>query len=94
MYTATLSIVSVRSKGDEVRASDSTDNSCHWSGISMIPTSPTDVSQDAEPEPGATVKSLVKSFDTVGQSEHLNRTQTLAQTVKPTQQRTAGEICT
>uniref|UniRef100_A0A3Q3VVI6 Cytospin-A n=1 Tax=Mola mola TaxID=94237 RepID=A0A3Q3VVI6_MOLML len=52
---------------DEVRASDSTDNSRHWSGISMIPTSPTDVSQDAEPEPGATVKSLVKSFDTVGQ---------------------------
>ncbi|XP_071316795.1 cytospin-B isoform X2 [Trachinotus anak] len=57
----------VRSQGDEVRVSDS-DNSRHWCGISMIPTSPADASGDAESEPGATVKSLIKSFDTVGQS--------------------------
>uniref|UniRef100_A0A3B5L9H0 Cytospin-A n=1 Tax=Xiphophorus couchianus TaxID=32473 RepID=A0A3B5L9H0_9TELE len=38
-----------------------------WCGISVIPgTSPA----DASAEPGATVKSLIKSFDTVGQSEH------------------------
>ncbi|XP_071316792.1 cytospin-B isoform X1 [Trachinotus anak] len=57
----------VRSQGDEVRVSDS-DNSRHWCGISMIPTSPADASGDAESEPGATVKSLIKSFDTVGQN--------------------------
>ncbi|XP_070773115.1 cytospin-B [Enoplosus armatus] len=57
----------VRSQGDEVRASDS-ENSRHWCGISMIPTTPTDASGDADSEPGATVKSLIKSFDTVGQN--------------------------
>lgn len=35
----------------------------------MIPTTPTDAGGDADSEPGATVKSLIKSFDTVGQSE-------------------------
>ncbi|XP_040005784.1 cytospin-B isoform X2 [Xiphias gladius] len=57
----------VRSQGDEVRVSDS-DNSRHWCGISMIPTPPIDASGDADTEPGATVKSLIKSFDTVGQN--------------------------
>ncbi|XP_070838537.1 cytospin-B isoform X1 [Chaetodon trifascialis] len=57
----------VRSLGDEVRVSDS-DHSRHWCGISMIPTAPTDASGDADSEPGATVKSLIKSFDTVGQN--------------------------
>ncbi|XP_035522507.1 cytospin-B isoform X1 [Morone saxatilis] len=57
----------VRSQGDEVRLSDS-DNSRHWCGISMIPTTPTDASGDADSEPEATVKSLIKSFDTVGQN--------------------------
>ncbi|KAI3373475.1 hypothetical protein L3Q82_022078 [Scortum barcoo] len=60
-------IVSVRSQGDEVRLSDS-DNNRHWCGISMIPTTPSDASGDADSEPGATVKSLIKSFDTVGQN--------------------------
>ncbi|XP_058483025.1 cytospin-B isoform X2 [Solea solea] len=57
----------VRSQGDEVRASDS-DTNRHWCGISMIPTTPTDAIGDADSEPGATVKSLIKSFDTVGQN--------------------------
>ncbi|XP_028276680.1 cytospin-B isoform X2 [Parambassis ranga] len=57
----------VRSQGDEVRVSDS-DNSRHWCGISMIPTTPMDANGDADSEPGATVKSLIKSFDTVGQN--------------------------
>ncbi|XP_023274033.1 cytospin-B isoform X2 [Seriola lalandi dorsalis] len=57
----------VRSQGDEVRVSDS-DNSRHWCGISVIPTSAADASGDADSEPGATVKSLIKSFDTVGQN--------------------------
>ncbi|XP_038564240.1 cytospin-B isoform X2 [Micropterus salmoides] len=57
----------VRSQGDEGSVSDS-DNSRHWCGISMIPTTPTDASGDADSEPGATVKSLIKSFDTVGQN--------------------------
>uniref|UniRef100_A0A671YGS9 Calponin-homology (CH) domain-containing protein n=1 Tax=Sparus aurata TaxID=8175 RepID=A0A671YGS9_SPAAU len=34
----------------------------------MIPTTPVDASGDADSEPGATVKSLIKSFDTVGQN--------------------------
>lgn len=63
-----LSVVSARSPGDEVRVSDS-DNGRHWCGISMIPAAPTDSGGDADAEPGATVKSLIKSFDTVGQSE-------------------------
>uniref|UniRef100_A0A3P9MEQ5 Cytospin-A n=1 Tax=Oryzias latipes TaxID=8090 RepID=A0A3P9MEQ5_ORYLA len=41
-----------------------------WCGISVIPTTSLDASTDANTEPGATVKSLIKSFDTVGQSEH------------------------
>ncbi|XP_062262996.1 cytospin-B isoform X1 [Platichthys flesus] len=57
----------VRSQGDEGSVSDS-DSSRHWCGISMIPTTPSDASGDAESEPGATVKSLIKSFDTVGQN--------------------------
>ncbi|XP_042286632.1 cytospin-B isoform X1 [Thunnus maccoyii] len=57
----------VRSQGEEVKVSDS-DNSRHWCGISMIPTTPADASGDADSEPGATVKSLIKSFDTVGQN--------------------------
>lgn len=69
VYTAILFIVSVRSQSEEVQVSDSDSNS-HWCGISMIPTTPTDTNGDASSEPGATVKSLIKSFDTVGQSEH------------------------
>ncbi|KAM3601472.1 uncharacterized protein V6R79_013345 [Siganus canaliculatus] len=57
----------VRSQGDELRGCDS-DNSHHWSGISTIPAAPIDASADADSEPGATVKSLIKSFDTVGQN--------------------------
>ncbi|XP_029375936.1 cytospin-B isoform X2 [Echeneis naucrates] len=55
----------VRSQGDEMRVSDS---DRHWCGISMIPSSPTDAGGDADSESGATVKSLIKSFDTVGQN--------------------------
>uniref|UniRef100_A0A3Q4HCR1 Cytospin-A n=1 Tax=Neolamprologus brichardi TaxID=32507 RepID=A0A3Q4HCR1_NEOBR len=54
------------SQGEEVRVSDS-DNGRHWCGISMIPATPADASGDSNTEPGATVKSLIKSFDTVGQ---------------------------
>ncbi|XP_071754445.1 cytospin-B [Centroberyx gerrardi] len=57
----------VRSQGDEGRASDS-DSSRHWCGISMIPTTPADANGDGDSEPGTTVKSLIKSFDTVGQN--------------------------
>ncbi|XP_037543585.1 cytospin-B [Nematolebias whitei] len=57
----------VRSQGDEVRVPDSDSNS-HWCGISMIHTSAADASGDASSEPGATVKSLIKSFDTVEQN--------------------------
>ncbi|XP_071382046.1 cytospin-B [Centroberyx affinis] len=57
----------VRSQGDEGRVSDS-DSSRHWCGISMIPTTPTDANGDGDSEPGTTVKSLIKSFDTVGQN--------------------------
>ncbi|XP_041864035.1 cytospin-B isoform X2 [Melanotaenia boesemani] len=57
----------VRSPGEEGRVSDS-DNNSHWCGISMIPTAPGDASGDANSEPEATVKSLIKSFDTVGQN--------------------------
>ncbi|XP_059207153.1 cytospin-B [Centropristis striata] len=57
----------VRSQGDEVRLSDF-DNNRHWCGMSVIPTTPTDASGDADSEPGATVKSLIKSFDNVGQN--------------------------
>ncbi|KAM3869357.1 cytospin-B [Diretmus argenteus] len=61
------SLQGVRSLGDERRMSDS-DGSRHWCGISMIPTTSTDANGDADSEPGATVKSLIKSFDTVGQN--------------------------
>uniref|UniRef100_A0A3Q3LNJ6 Sperm antigen with calponin homology and coiled-coil domains 1 n=1 Tax=Mastacembelus armatus TaxID=205130 RepID=A0A3Q3LNJ6_9TELE len=57
----------IRSQGDEVRVSDS-DNNRHWCGIPMIPTTPNEASGDTDSEPGATVKSLIKSFDTVGQN--------------------------
>ncbi|XP_060941764.1 cytospin-B [Limanda limanda] len=57
----------VRFQSEEGRGSDS-DSSRHWCGISMIPTTPSDASGDAESDPGATVKSLIKSFDTVGQN--------------------------
>lgn len=69
VYAATFFIVSARSQGDEVRVSES-ENSPLWCGISVIPTTSLDASTDANTEPGATVKSLIKSFDTVGQSEH------------------------
>lgn len=58
-------ILSVRSKSDEVRVSDS-DSSRRWT---VIPATSTDVTGDANSEPGATVKSLIRSFDTVGQSK-------------------------
>ncbi|XP_047462548.1 cytospin-B isoform X2 [Mugil cephalus] len=61
------SLQGVRSQGAEGRASDS-DSSRQWCGISMIPTTPLDASGEADSEPGATVKSLIKSFDTVGQN--------------------------
>ncbi|KAM4620750.1 cytospin-B [Polymixia lowei] len=57
----------VRSQGDEGRLSDS-DGSSHWCGISVAQTSPPDANGDTSSEPGATVKSLIKSFDTVGQN--------------------------
>ncbi|CAI5644178.1 unnamed protein product [Oreochromis niloticus] len=57
----------VRSQGEEMSVSDS-DNGLHWCGISMIPATPADASGDSNTEPGATVKSLIKSFDTVGQN--------------------------
>ncbi|KAK9536204.1 hypothetical protein VZT92_006010 [Zoarces viviparus] len=57
----------VRSQGDEVRVSNS-DINRHRCGISVIPTTPSDASGDADSEPEATVKSLIKSFDTVGQN--------------------------
>ncbi|XP_068600872.1 cytospin-B [Brachionichthys hirsutus] len=57
----------VRSQSDEARTSDS-DSGRHWCGISTMPTPPTDAAGDANSEPGATVKSLIKSFDTVGQN--------------------------
>ncbi|XP_010765546.1 cytospin-B isoform X1 [Notothenia coriiceps] len=52
----------VRSQGDEVRLSDS-DIQRQWCNISMIPTTPSDASGEADSVPGAT---LIKSFDTVG----------------------------
>lgn len=60
LSTTTLFTVSARSQGDEGRGSDR---------CSVIPASSKDASGDAEPEPAATVKSLIESFDTVGQSE-------------------------
>ncbi|KAF3841313.1 hypothetical protein F7725_007175 [Dissostichus mawsoni] len=54
-------------EGDEVRLSDS-DIQRQWCGISMIPTTPSDASGEADSDPGATVQSLIKSFDTVGQN--------------------------
>ncbi|XP_068188000.1 cytospin-B isoform X3 [Antennarius striatus] len=57
----------LRSQGDEVKASDS-DSGRHWCGISMIQTTPMEAAGDADSEAGATVKSLIKSFDSVGQN--------------------------
>lgn len=63
-------VSAARSQGDDGRALDSDGGSSQWCGISVIPgTSPADASDDASAEPGVTVKSLIKSFDTVGQSE-------------------------
>lgn len=61
LYTTTWLAVSVRSQGGEARGSD-------WCSV-VVPASPTDAGGDAGPEPAATVKSLIESFDTVGQSE-------------------------
>nr|XP_040038116.1 cytospin-B isoform X2 [Gasterosteus aculeatus aculeatus] len=55
----------VRSHGNEVMVSDTYSQ---WSGTCMTPTTPSDASGDADSEPGATVKSLIKSFDTVVQN--------------------------
>ncbi|XP_055004300.1 cytospin-B [Boleophthalmus pectinirostris] len=61
----------VRSQGDEAGAAES-DNKRHWCGISVMQATPTTGDPSREPpadtEPGATVKSLIKSFDTVGQN--------------------------
>ncbi|XP_015241330.1 PREDICTED: cytospin-B [Cyprinodon variegatus] len=57
----------VRSQGDEGRVLDSSSSS-QWCSTSMIPSTAADASEDASSEPGATVKSLIKSFDTVGQN--------------------------
>ncbi|XP_054481865.1 cytospin-B isoform X1 [Anoplopoma fimbria] len=57
----------VRSQGDEERVFDF-DINRHWCSISMIPTTTSDATGDADSESGATVKSLIKSFDTVGQN--------------------------
>nr|XP_020456265.1 cytospin-B isoform X3 [Monopterus albus] len=57
----------VRSQGGEMRESYS-DNSHHWCSTFVIPTATTDASGDVDSDPGATVKSLIKSFDTVGQN--------------------------
>lgn len=65
-----------------MRVSDS-DNGRHWCGISVIPTAPSDSGGDANAEPGATVKSLIKSFDTVGQSEQRAPRQQHTHTHKP-----------
>lgn len=61
LYTTTWLAVFVRSQGGEARGVS------NW--CSAVPASPTDASRDAGPEPAATVKSLIESFDTVGQSE-------------------------
>uniref|UniRef100_A0A3B3UY65 Sperm antigen with calponin homology and coiled-coil domains 1 n=1 Tax=Poecilia latipinna TaxID=48699 RepID=A0A3B3UY65_9TELE len=59
----------VRSQGDDGRALNSDGGGSQWCGISVIPgTSPADTGEDASSEPGATVKSLIKSFDTVEQN--------------------------
>ncbi|XP_034033669.1 cytospin-B isoform X2 [Thalassophryne amazonica] len=59
----------VRSQGNEVKVSVSdSDTSRHWCGVSLIQTTPTDASVDAASGPGATVKSLIKSFDNVEQN--------------------------
>ncbi|KAK7925698.1 hypothetical protein WMY93_008008 [Mugilogobius chulae] len=66
-----LSHLSCRSPGDETRVPKS-DNKRQWCGISVMQATPTtaDPNQEApdDSEPGATVKSLIKSFDTVGQN--------------------------
>ncbi|KAJ0061701.1 hypothetical protein NL108_006840 [Boleophthalmus pectinirostris] len=68
---STLSHLSSRSQGDEAGAAES-DNKRHWCGISVMQATPTTGDPSREPpadtEPGATVKSLIKSFDTVGQN--------------------------
>ncbi|KAM8899941.1 cytospin-B isoform 2-T3 [Spinachia spinachia] len=65
----------VRSQGTEVRVSDTYSQ---WSGTSLIPTTPSDAAGDADSEPGATVKSLIKSFDTVVQTVPAHTVQMLS----------------
>ncbi|XP_028322496.1 cytospin-B isoform X2 [Gouania willdenowi] len=60
----------VRSESTEGRATD-------WSGLSSVPTTPRDTSADADKDPGATDKSLIKSIDTVGQNEPAHAVQKL-----------------
>ncbi|XP_061904179.1 cytospin-B isoform X2 [Entelurus aequoreus] len=52
----------VRSQGDDLKAVEF-EGSRPW--CSMIPSPPVDTNGDADTEPGATVKSLIQSFDTV-----------------------------
>ncbi|KAJ0004301.1 hypothetical protein NQD34_010515 [Periophthalmus magnuspinnatus] len=60
-----------RSQGNDAGVPES-DNKRHWCGISVMQATPTTADPNREPpadsEPGATVKSLIKSFDTVGQN--------------------------
>lgn len=58
-----------RSRKDEGSLSDS-DSSPQWCGIAMSQNAPGSESESSTPsEPGATVKSLIKSFDTAVKSE-------------------------
>ncbi|XP_047234966.1 cytospin-B isoform X2 [Girardinichthys multiradiatus] len=59
----------VRSQGDEGRVLDSdSSSSSQWCSISMIPNTPADASGEASSGAEATVKSLIKSIDTVGKN--------------------------
>ncbi|XP_077403245.1 cytospin-B isoform X2 [Vanacampus margaritifer] len=55
----------VRSQGDDLKRSPC-ESSRKWCGV--IPSPPSDANGDANTEPGATVKSLIKSSDTGGQN--------------------------
>lgn len=58
-----------RSRMEEGSLSDS-DSSPQWCGIAMTQNAPDSESESSTPsEPGATVKSLIKSFDTAVKSE-------------------------
>ncbi|CAL8364135.1 unnamed protein product [Lota lota] len=62
----------VRSLGDEGRVSgtDGGSGGGNWCGLArtMTPTSPGDSHTEADSDAGATIQSLIKSFDTVGQN--------------------------